>query len=296
MTSHTTLLANGAGQVAKVVSETKAAPQNPDKLSPLCLATRKVSGFEVSEKEYPAGLTLSRHSHDRGQLIYGLEGSYIENYAGGRATTYAPGVFRYLPAGLEHSNTFETGARCLIVAIDAAMLDRVANASKALDRPGEIRSLASVWLAQRLYSEFGQSDPFSAVSLEGILLEILADGARHAGSVDRAAAVPRWLRMAREYIESNFLKSLSLAEIARVAGVHRVHLAREFRRYFSTTVGELLRRRRVEYACRLVSTTQDSLADVAIACGFSDQSHFCATFRHHIGVTPGRFREMARSQ
>ena len=74
--------------------------------------------------------------------------------------------------------------------------------------------------------------------------------------LDRWTAIPRWLRIAREYLETNFLRPLSLAEIAGAAGVHRVHLSREFRRYFSTTVGEFLRRKRIEHACHLVSTTE----------------------------------------
>lgn len=284
MSSPTTLLATGFSDSPNLRAETA-----------VCVHTRKLPGFQVSEKEYPAGLTLTHHRHDTALLIYGLEGGYLENYAGARPMVCEPGVLRYLPRGLGHSNVFEGGARCLIVEIEREMLERIGRHTKTLDDPGAIRTPASVWLGQRLYSEFRRDDELSLISMEGILLEILADGGRYLGASGRRAA-PRWLRLAHEYVESNFLRSISLAEIARVAGVHRVHLAREFRRYFSTTVGELLRRRRVEHACRLVSTTQDSLADVAIACGFSDQSHFCATFRHQIGVTPGRFREMVQSR
>ena len=53
--------------------------------------------------------------------------------------------------------------------------------STALDRPGEIQGIGSTWLAQRLYHEFRQGDGLALVSLEGILLEMLAEGARHAG-------------------------------------------------------------------------------------------------------------------
>jgi len=260
----------------------------------VCPNTKEVPGFRLTERRYSPGVALSRHCHDSALLIYGLDGAYTETYAGGQNVVCEPGVLRFLPRGLGHSNAFENGARCLLIEIEIETLERVTRYTKTLNRPGPIRSLASTWLLQRLYAEFLKDDSISLISLEGLLLEILADGARYSDASGRALVVPRWLRMAHDYVEANFLRSISLAEIARVAGVHRVHLAREFRRYFSTTVGELLRRRRVEHACRLVSTTQDSLADVAIACGFSDQSHFCATFRHQVGLTPGRFREMVQ--
>ena len=152
-----------------------------------------------------------------------------------------------------------------------------------------------VWLAQRLYEEFQLRDQSSLVSLHGILLELLAETARRACK-GPARAVPDWLRRAREYVEANFLRSLSLAEIARVARVNRVHLARQFRSYFETSVGEYIRLKRVEQACKLVSTTSESLAEIAIDCGFSDQSHFSTTFRRHMGLTPARFREQIAGQ
>ncbi len=260
------------------------------------IATRAVPCFQVFEIQYARGLTLPQHCHDHGYLIYGLEGAYTESYGGSGSVVCAPGVLRYLPPRQEHANVFENGARCLVVAIEHEVLLRVGRHAQALERPGDIRGVASAWLGQRLYQEFRHDDAVSLVSLEGVLLQILADGARYSGAPDPAMALPRWLRLAREYAETNFLRTLSLAEIAGAAGVHRVHLAREFRRHFSVTVGEFLRRRRVEHACRLVTTTNDPLADVAIACGFSDQSHFCATFRRQVGLTPGRFREMAQSQ
>jgi AraC family transcriptional regulator len=202
-------------------------------------------------------------------------------------------VLRYLPPAQTHANVFDEGSHCLIVEVEAEALKRVEEHTKALDQPGEIQGIASTWLAQRLYHEFRQGDGLALVSLEGILLEMLAEGARHTGA-DRVAVIPRWLHIAREYLEANFLRQVSLAEIAAAAGVHRVHLSREFRRYFSTTVGEFLRRKRIEHACQLVSTTQIALAEIAMTCGFSDQSHFSATFRRQIGLTPAKYRQSAR--
>jgi AraC family transcriptional regulator len=257
------------------------------------VATRRVPGFQVIESHYPAGLELSPHFHDHAYLSFVLEGPYSESYGASASVVCAPRVLRYLPAGQSHANVFDAGSHCLIVEVEAEALKRVEEHSKALDRPGEIQGMGSTWLAQRLYHEFRQGDELALVSLEGVLLEMLAEGARHAGSSSPVAVIPRWLRIAREYLESNFLRPLSLAEIAGAASVHRVHLSREFRRYFSTTVGEFLRRKRIEHACHLVSSTNMALAEIAMTCGFSDQSHFSATFRRQVGLTPARYRQMA---
>ncbi len=260
------------------------------------VAMRHVPGFRVIENHYPAGLELPRHFHDHAYLSYVLEGPYSESYGSSAAVTCTPGVLRYLPPALPHANVFDAGSHCLLIEVDVDALKRVAEHTSTLERPGEIQGIASTWLAQRLYHEFRQGDELALVSLEGVLLEMLAEGARHAGASGPVTVIPRWLRIAREYLESNFLRPLSLAEIAGAAGVHRVHLSREFRRYFSTTVGEFLRRKRIEHACHLVSTTHIALAEIAMTCGFSDQSHFSATFRRQVGLTPARFRQMAQSR
>jgi AraC family transcriptional regulator len=260
------------------------------------LETRSVPGFRVIETHYPAGLELSRHAHSHAYLSYVLDGPFSEVYGDSSTVICMPRVLRYLPPGQSHSNVFNSASHCLIIEVEREALKRVEEHTRTLDRPGDIQGIASVWLAQRLYHEFRQGDELALVSLEGILLEMLAEGARHAGESGPVAVIPRWLRVARDYLESNFLRPLSLAEIAGAAGVHRVHLSREFRRYFSTTVGEFLRRRRIEHACHLVSTGNSSLAEIAMTCGFSDQSHFSATFRRQVGLTPARFRQMSQQR
>jgi AraC family transcriptional regulator len=111
-----------------------------------------------------------------------------------------------------------------------------------------------------------------------------------------AMRAPQWLKRAREIVETRFLEPLSLAEIAAAVGVHLVHLSREFHRYNRCTVGELIRRRRVEHASSLLAYSDMSLAEIALACGFSDQSHFSMMFKRHMGITPSRFRKSAAMQ
>jgi AraC family transcriptional regulator len=260
------------------------------------VAARQIPGFRVIENHYPKGLELTRHFHEHAYLSYVLEGPYLESYGGSESVTCAPGVLRYLPPGQNHANVFDEGSHCLIVEVENQALRRVEEHSKALERPGEIHGIASTWLAHRLNHEFRQGDDLALVSLEGILLEMLAEGARGVGVADSGAALPRWLRVARDYMEANALRAVSLAEIAAAAGVHRVHLSREFRRHFSITVGAYLRRKRIDHACHLVAASEMPLAEIAMKCGFSDQSHFSATFRRRMGLTPGRYRQMSQTR
>jgi AraC-like DNA-binding protein len=82
--------------------------------------------------------------------------------------------------------------------------------------------------------------------------------------------------------------------LAAEAGVSPFELARLFRRHYSTSIGELHRQARVEFACRELRQSERPLADIARDAGFYDQSHFCNVFRRSTGCTPARYRRLAR--
>ena len=87
----------------------------------------------------------------------------------------------------------------------------------------------------------------------------------------------------------------SLSGLAESVGVHPVTLARAFRRAFGCTVGEYVRRLRIDHAAHQLAQTELPLAEIALAAGFSDQSHFSNLFRRHTGLSPFKFRRVARS-
>lgn len=250
---------------------------------------RRLAGLELYESVYARGLMLGRHHHAHAYLSYVMDGHYTETYQGSSAECGA-GSIRFLPAGEIHSNAYADGARCLLVKLPAETLDHVRNHARIIERPGRIGGPKAEWLARRLQSEFRQRDTAASLAIEGIVLEILAEGVREAMNGSRSA--PRWLQRAKELIQENFLAVPSLGELAGEVGVHPVHLSREFRRYFDCTVGEYMRKLRVNHAEHLLARTATPLVEIASVCGFADQSHFSSTFKRAVGVTPARFREM----
>ncbi len=189
-------IAHGAGPARSNGDHEQACPCR--EISGTALTMRQLPGFRVVETRYTSGLELPLHFHQNAFLTYVVEGPYSESYGGSAGVVCQPGTLRYLPPGQKHSNVFRTGALCLNVEIEPSALQRFAAHTKALERPGEIQSIVSSWLAQRLYHEFRHGDPLALLALEGILLEILAEGARHAGGSGPVRMVPLWLRTARK--------------------------------------------------------------------------------------------------
>ena len=80
------------------------------------------------------------------------------------------------------------------------------------------------------------------------------------------------------------------ADLARDAGVHPAYLARAFARKFGISISMFLRTRRIEWSMDRLRDTEDPVAEIAVAAGFFDQSHFTRCFKRMVGTTPARFR------
>ncbi len=113
---------------------------------------------------------------------------------------------------------------------------------------------------------------------------------RPTGPVD-VAAVGR----AIAYIDDHPHRAISLAELAGAAGLSRFHFGRVFKRHLGVSPARYVEQTRIAQAKRLIAEARMSLAAIAQAVGFADQSHFSRRFRLHEGCTPAQFaRERAR--
>jgi AraC family transcriptional regulator len=140
----------------------------------------------------------------------------------------------------------------------------------------------------RLYRESKIEDSATPIVIEGLLLELLGHASRWLSTPK--LRLPPWLNTARDICHEHFNDPLNLFQIATLVGVHPTHLARSFRKYFRMTVGDYIRQLRLDWAISRLAETKDSIAEIAIAAGFYDQSHFTNSFKQRIGLSPAEFR------
>lgn len=127
---------------------------------------------------------------------------------------------------------------------------------------------------------------------DALTLHLLRSPAPHGISGRaREALSRRALSRVCERIEESLESGVSLEALAAEAGTSRFHFARAFREETGVPPHRYLTLRRIERAKELLLRTDLSLVDVALACGFGNQSHFTLRFREAVGVTPRRFRE-----
>ena len=99
-----------------------------------------------------------------------------------------------------------------------------------------------------------------------------------------------YIRKALRYMAENYNEHLELAQVAEFVGLSPSYFSNLFRRVVGVTFREQLCRIRVEESKLLLLTQKYSLADIAIAMGFPDQSYYCKVFKRIVGVTPGKYR------
>jgi AraC family transcriptional regulator len=113
--------------------------------------------------------------------------------------------------------------------------------------------------------------------------------------VEKSRGLPAWLfRRIQEYINAHLDSALSVEELATSAGLSASHFSRSFVKSVGVRPHVYVVRRRVLRAQQLLAQTDLNLAEIALATGFSDQSHFCRRFRQLVGLPPGAFRARHR--
>lgn len=256
------------------------------------LKRENVHGFRLAESVYPAGYEHPKHSHEYGCFYVLLEGSLTERF-GKKSRECEPMSMVFNHPGEEHSDSFHrAGGRNFVLEMDRDRLAILREHSLVLDQSAQFYGGLLAWLGIRLYKEFRRMDPVSPLVIESLGVEIMAEISRRAQGDERKP--PGWLERTREFLHENFAESLSLSEVAEVAEVHPVHLVRVFRSFHRCTIGEYVRRLRVEFASRELSRSDLPLATIASNAGFSDQSHLSRTFRQHTGLSPSEYRAAFR--
>jgi AraC-like DNA-binding protein len=109
-------------------------------------------------------------------------------------------------------------------------------------------------------------------------------------SQTRGGLAPNVLRRIRDYVEANLERKVELADLAARANLSRCHFTHAFKQALGCTPHRYVTSRRLEKAKQLLLESSFSTAEIALATGFADQSHFSRHFRAFFGASPVAYR------
>jgi AraC family transcriptional regulator len=136
------------------------------------------------------------------------------------------------------------------------------------------------------------SDPLKPLNAGSAGAHLKAPTTQKMVSGDGLAA--RQAKRALEYIEAHLGSQIEIREIAKLLALSKSHFSRTFKRSVGFSPRAYVSARRVERAKLMMRSTSERLSDIALICGFADQSHLNRHFRRIVGMSPGLWRRVSR--
>jgi AraC family transcriptional regulator len=256
------------------------------------LQRRQFAGFAVFESLYRSNQNIPKHFHEQTYVSVVLRGSYTEQ-CGQTVWDCETGQTILHTAGESHSDRFHRGGgHVLNLELFPSFVTRLCECDGVrVDNRALFRSAYAMQLGLRLHKEVASHDPSSALAIEGLTMELLAEVFRQRETGQKSRGCD-WLDTVTEILHARLQESLTLSELASSVRVHPVHLARAFRKRYLCSVGDYLRRLRIEAACRALLNSATPIVEIALRSGFSDQSHLCRTLKQYTGMSPRHFRQV----
>jgi AraC family transcriptional regulator len=250
---------------------------------------RQAGDFHLRLTRYAPALHLPAHRHPAAYFCLVVRGE-MEERCGSARRRFDPGSLHFHALGEEHAaQVGERGLTCLSIIPKGVLAERADRVDSSVPQ-----TLAP--LAGRCYQAFSDASGASDLLLEATALELLAGAVTKGDTPRLPERAPRWIATVEEYLHAHYADRVALSDLARIAGVHRVHVVRAFRKHLGIPPGEYVRRLQIEAARSALIATETRLADIAQDAGFSSQSHFTRAFHRATGFSPGAYRRRYTSK
>jgi AraC family transcriptional regulator len=247
-----------------------------------------VEGFSLARWfSRPSDYQLTSHGHADAHFMFYTGGEYWTEAHGDTASSSQPLIFN--PRQTFHRDRPVAGGGSFFT---ITLLHERRPELAHLDLPGApsvVLQPSAHRLIHRLARECVADLEPSALELEARCLELAALMERRPIAENHP---PRWLGRATELLIEDLDEPASVADIAAAISIHPAHFARTFRRFHGCTPASFRQMVRLRGAATRLSQTRTAIAEIALDCGFADQSHFSKAFKRWTGVSPAAYRRI----
>lgn len=243
------------------------------------------------------------HWHMEHELILVLEGA-LHLSVEGEAFDLGPGDCMLIADGSIHGGTPEGCVyECLVFDLERFLAGTTTCAQRAaaLTEGGRLEGKfpagsPAAAIVSRLFQAMETERPGYELTTMGLLWQLWGELLARRLSGGEAPGAPRDVRRAQAVknvlrcIRSRYAQPLTLEDLAAQAALEPKYFCRVFRQITGRTPINYLNYYRVECAAELLCSTQGSITEIALECGFGDVSYFSRMFRRYKGQTPGQYR------
>ena len=253
------------------------------------------SGICVTRKKVIRTCDLHGHNFFELDIITGGNAPTVLNGAPMEAT---PGTVFFLTP--EDFHEYPTGAPLSILNIqftggavgEAILYALTASRRRAFSLPQTDMEIISdlFSLMEKLLSEKENTEKQLSRLLEVLLLSLKAERAEEGATTSSGHDMQR----AVSYIHEHFKENPSLGEVAAMLSLNKQYFCGKFKEYTKKSYKEYVRERKLSYAKRLLRSSDLSVTEIALECGYATQSHFNREFKAYFGIAPLTMRQNAK--
>lgn len=250
---------------------------------------------------------MTQHSHDRAEIMYLLRGKCCIQIGQDEVRLHV-GEFIYIAAGVSHA--LQVDGSCYMVNVEFAYSEQ--HTWLSMKSLAEHSVPLHAWLRKKTAYQVGRD---ADGSFFGVLSAVV-DNFVHCDTADVALSTIRLaemmvlmaglleeesqqtrcllhVRRCVNILSERMDGEVRIDDIAEEVGVSTSYLQRIFRQIQGMTIVEYLNKLRIERAKLLLSNTEDSVIDIAIASGFNSRQHFTRVFSAIEGCSPLSYRRKA---
>jgi AraC family transcriptional regulator len=250
--------------------------------------TQSIGGVRLSIVRHDRANAIGLHEHELSYFLMPFAGGYRETHDG-VTIEYEPFSIGFHPAKFMHSDEILGPERFFSIELESSWQARIGKHFDVSAWRFELQHGEAVWLAVSLLQRFLAEGLDDGFEIDAVVSEMLGIALR---LVDRDRSQRAWVGEVKALLRERYMDRISLEDLGKRVGIHPASLARGFRIDEGVTAGEYLNRVRIQQACRQMSHAGATLAEIAVACGFADQSHLTRVFKSVTGSPPGAFRDL----
>jgi AraC family transcriptional regulator len=227
-----------------------------------------------------------RHYHDNAHISLVLHGACVER----KRVSYdrTPGKITYYSAREPHQIMhIRKPSRHINLEIEDSFFTKY-NVSDEAIHTAITKNPDAKFMMVKMYKELLAGDDFSNTSIQMLLLRLV----HKTRKLLHEEGLPQWVKTVKALLYDKWDETVTLHDLSVAANVHPVTVSKYFPQYFSCTLGEYMRKLKIEKALGLIKASPRSLTEIAYECGFADQSHFIRVFKEFTGYLPARYQSL----
>lgn len=248
-----------------------------------------LNGITITDTEYTHAY-VDWHYHEHPYFTFILDGLVLE---GNKKEIYhcSPGSLLFHNWQDAHYNIKPDGyTRGFQIELDQSWMDGFCLHTGNLQGSQNLQHPDLKLLMYQLFKTVKTDSLQGTLAIESLLLTLFSKMSGNKNIEEKKT--PGWVLKLHDLLHDTFMLDWSLQQLAAQLDIHPVHLSRDFTRYFHCNLGVYIRKLRIQYSLSLLSNEANSLTEIAVACGFADQSHFIRCFKLLNQVTPSGYRKL----